>query len=161
MHPRHTCTPLPANGLQAVWDPEHKRPHQALVYAGEEVSQPSEELLLDYTFASYWSNLVRAAGCAAFRCRGARGCISCSWVHCQNASASCWLEYPGDQQQLHGNDARYGHPHLVSLQVIKARQAHEEYAELAGEVRCARCAHLPAHLPALPARLPLHYALQD
>lgn len=41
-----------------VWDPEHKRPHVALVYSGEQPSRPTEELLLDYTFETYWKTQV-------------------------------------------------------------------------------------------------------
>jgi len=43
---------------QAVWDPKEKRPHMALMYCGAEASQPLEELLLDYDFATYWSGQV-------------------------------------------------------------------------------------------------------
>lgn len=44
--------------MQAVWDPEGRRPHMAFTYVGEQASEHSEELLLDYGFLSYWSEQV-------------------------------------------------------------------------------------------------------
>lgn len=129
--------PNMASRLQTIWDPVEKRPHMALLYTGEEPSLPGEELLLDYGFKSYWADGVRS-GCWL----GAAGGLDCG--------ATCAAAVPPHAAQLlqdgsarraamgrscsRGCQARDG----SHLQAAHARHAHEEFAELAGEVRCTR-----------------------